>query len=86
MKKQLSPSQSVELLNIVSARFEKNSHRHKGMDWPNLKARLETSKEKMWSLHQMESTGGEPDVVGYDKQADEFILYDCSVESPAGRR
>ena len=85
-KKALSPKQSDALLATLKARFEKNLGRHKGIDWAKVKARLEAKPEKLWSLHQMEETGGEPDVVGHDKKTGEFIFFDCSPESPAGRR
>lgn len=85
-KKELSPEQCETLLHILKARFEKNMTRHEGLEWPNIQAKLEAQPEKLWSLNEMESTGGEPDVVGYDKQADEFIFYDCSAESPKERR
>src|SRR5246127_5405543 len=86
MKKELSPSQRKELLGPLKARFEKNMNRHKGLEWAKVQAKLETSIEKLWSLHEMESTGGEPDVVGHDKKTGEYIFYDCSAESPKGRR
>lgn len=82
----LSSDQRTELLNLLQSRFEKAMHRHKSMEWAPVKARLEEAPEKLWSLYQMEQTGGEPDVVRYDKQTDEYVFYDCSVESPAGRR
>lgn len=85
-KKDLSPEQCETLLHTLKARFEKNMTRHEGLEWPNIQAKLEAQPEKLWSLNEMESTGGEPDVVGYDKQADEFIFYDCSAESPKERR
>jgi len=85
-KKELSPEQCETLLHTLKARFEKNMTRHEGLEWPNIQAKLEAQPEKLWSLNEMESTGGEPDVVGYDKQADEFIFYDCSAESPKERR
>ena len=83
---ELSPDQWEELLKILKARFEKNMHRHKGLAWPDIQARLDAHPEKRSSLHAMESTGGEPDVVGYDKRTDEYFFYDCSAESPKGRR
>ena len=86
IKKELSPEQSEELLRVLKARFEKNLNRHKGLEWAKVKAKLETNTEKLWSLNEMERTGGEPDVVGHDKKSDEFIFYDCSEESPKGRR
>jgi len=85
-KPQLSPAQRQELLNVLKARFEKNMNRHKGLKWDDVQARLEANPEKLLSLNEMESTGGEPDVVGYDKKTGEFIFYDCSAESPKGRR
>src|SRR5690242_16887161 len=85
-KKKLSSEQRAELLRTLKARFEKNMNRHKGLEWAKVQARLEANTEKLWSLHEMERTGGEPDVVGQDKKADEYIFYDCSAESPKGRR
>jgi hypothetical protein len=86
-KKQLSSKQSDELINTLKARFEKNMHRHKGIDWSDVKAKLESADPSaLWSLNAMEETGGEPDVVGHDKKSGEFIFYDCSTESPKGRR
>ncbi len=82
----LTPEQSRKLLGILKARFEKNMSLHKGLEWGNVQARLEADPEKLWSLHEMERTGGEPDVVGHDKNKDEFIFYDCAEESPKGRR
>lgn len=84
--KELSLKQSEELLNVLKSRFEKNIKRHKGLEWNKVQARLEANPEKLWSLNEMERTGGEPDVVGYDKRTGEYIFYDCSAESPAGRR
>lgn len=84
--KQLSPEQRDELLNVLQARFEKNMNRHEGLEWDNVRAKLEANSEKLWSLNEMEKTGGEPDVVGYDKETGELIFYDCSPESPTGRR
>ncbi len=84
MKKELSTNQREELLKTLKARFEKNMNRHKGLDWSKVQAKLEAKPAKLWSLDEMEETGGEPDVVGHDKG--EFIFYDCSAESPAGRR
>src|SRR6187200_3320025 len=86
MKKELSPKQREELLSALKARFEKNMNRHKGLEWEKVQAKLEARTEKLWSLSEMERTGGEPDVVGHDKKAGEFIFYDCSSESPKGRR
>jgi len=85
-KKKLSPEQRVEVLRTLKARFEKNINRHKGLEWAKAQAKLEVSPDKMWSLNEMESTGGEPDVVGFDKKTGEYIFYDCSAESPKGRR
>ena len=85
-KKKLSPAQHEELLNLLKARFEKNMSRHKGLEWAAIQQKLEGNAEKLWSLNEMEGTGGEPDVVGYDKKSDEYIFYDCSAESPKGRR
>lgn len=85
-KKELSSSQREELLSALKARFAKNMNRHKGLDWAKVQARLEADPEKLWSLNEMESTGGEPDVVGHDKKTGEFIFYDCAAESPKGRR
>lgn len=85
-KRKLSPEQSQSLLSVLKARFEKNKQRHKGLDWAKVQAKLEASPAKLWSLDEMELTGGEPDVVGYDKAKDEYIFFDCSAESPKGRR
>lgn len=85
-KMKLSVSQSGELINILKIRFEKNMTRHKGLDWTKVQARLEANPSKLWSLNEMEITGGEPDVVGFDKKSGEYIFYDCSAESPKGRR
>ncbi len=85
-KRELSPEQREELLRALKARFEKNMDRHKGLEWAGVQAKLEANAEKLWSLSEMERTGGEPDVVGYDKETDEYIFYDCSEESPKGRR
>src|SRR6185369_8791420 len=85
-KKELSPAQREELLGTLKARFEKNMNRHKGLDWAKVEAKLEANPGKLWSLNEMERTGGEPDVVNYDKKANEYTFYDCSVESPKGRR
>ncbi|PZD94718.1 DUF4256 domain-containing protein [Paenibacillus sambharensis] len=83
---ELSPEQREELLEALKARFEKNMNRHTGLEWADVHAKLEATPNKMWSLHEMERTGGEPDVVGYDQQTGEYIFYDCSAESPKGRR
>ena len=85
-KKSLSPEQGADLLRALKARFEKNMKRHQGLDWDKVQTRLEASANKLWSLYEMERTGGEPDVVGCDKSSGEFIFYDCSAESPAARR
>ena len=85
-KKDLSPEQRKELLSALKARFEKNMDRHRGLEWAQIQAKLEANAEKLWSLHEMERSGGEPDVVGHDKKKGEYILYDCSAESPKGRR
>jgi len=85
-KKDLSPGQREGLLGTLKARFEKNMNRHKGLEWPRVQAKLEADAEKLWSLNEMERTGGEPDVVGHDEKTGVYIFYDCSAESPAGRR
>src|SRR5215207_6409107 len=85
-KKQLSPEQREELLRALKARFEKNMNRHKGLEWAKIQAKLEASPEKLWSLNEMARTGGEPDVVSHDDTTDEYVVYDCSEESPKGRR
>ncbi|MGG0185301.1 DUF4256 domain-containing protein [Bacillus rhizoplanae] len=85
-KKALSQVQSEELLRVLKVRFEKNMNRHKGLEWAKVQAKLDANTEKLWSLNEMERTGGEPDVVGYDKKKDEYIFCDCSAESPKGRR
>jgi hypothetical protein len=85
-KKALSPEQRKELLKASQARFEANLNRHKGLEWADVLARLEANTEKLWSLGEMERTGGEPDVVGHDKKTGEYVFYDCSAESPDGRR
>jgi hypothetical protein len=86
MKKEFSAKDRGELLNTLKARFEKNINRHKGLEWPKVQGKLEGKTLKLWSLNEMESTGGEPDVVGHDKKTGEYIFYDCSPESPKGRR
>jgi len=86
IKKELSPEQREELLRALKARFEKNMNRHQGLEWAKVQAKLEANTEKLWSLNEMERTGGEPDVVGHDKKTGEYIFYDCSAESPKGRR
>jgi hypothetical protein len=83
--KELSSQQREALLNALKARFEKNMHRHKGHDWVKVKARLDANPGKLWSLHEMERTGGEPDVVGHDKKSGEYTFMDCSPETPKGR-
>src|SRR6201984_3851572 len=85
-KKDSSPEQREEPLRALKARFEKNMNRHKGLEWAQVRAKLEAIAEKLWSLNEMERTGGEPDVVGQDKKTGEYIFYDCSPESPKGRR
>ena len=85
-KKALSPKQREELLKALKARFEKNRNRHKDLEWANVQAKLDAHAEKLWSLNEMERTGGEPDVVGQDKRTGEYIFFDCSAESPKGRR
>ena len=85
-KKDLSPEQRKELLEALKARFEKNSNRHQSLEWASVQTKLEANAEKLWSLNEMERTGGEPDVVGHDKKTSEYIFYDCSAESPKGRR
>jgi hypothetical protein len=85
-KKELSSKRREELLGALKARFEKNMNRHEGLEWAQVQVKLEAIAEKMWSLDEMERTGGEPDVVGHDKKTDEYIFYDCSAESPKGRR
>lgn len=84
-KKELSLKQREELLKALKARFDKNVCRHKGLDWTRVQARLEVNLEKLWSLNEMERTGGEPDVVGQDKKSGEFIFFDCSEQTPSGR-
>jgi hypothetical protein len=86
IKKKLSSEQHEKLLGTLKGRFEKNMSRHQGLEWTKIRARLEASGEKLWSLNEMERTGGEPDVVGHDAKTGEYIFYDCSAESPEGRR
>jgi hypothetical protein len=86
MKKEFSLKQGQDLLKALRARFEKNMDHHKGLEWAKVQAKLEANTEKLWSLNEMERTGGEPDVVGHDKKTGEYIFYDCSPESPPGRR
>ncbi len=85
-KKKLSPAQREELLKTLKVRFEKNKNRHKGVEWAKVEAKLEANAEKLWSLHEMERTGGEPDVVGHDKKTGEYLFFDCSPETPKDRR
>ncbi|GAB3419644.1 DUF4256 domain-containing protein [Niabella aquatica] len=85
-KKQLTEAASAALLKLLKARFEKNSNRHKGIEWAAVQAKLEETAEKLWVLNEMERTGGEPDVVAFDKKTGVYIFYDCAAESPAGRR
>ena len=85
-KKKLSPEEREELLRALKTRFERNMDRHKGLEWAKVQAKLEANAERLWSLNEMEKTGGEPDVVGHDKKTGEYVFYDCSAESPKGRR
>src|SRR5262250_428443 len=85
-KKELSPQQREELLKALKARFEKNMNRHKDLEWAKVKVKLEASAEKLWSLNEMERTNGEPDVVDHDEKTGEYVFFDCSAESPNGRR
>jgi hypothetical protein len=85
-KKELTLDESEQLLSVLKTRFEKNMSRHKGVKWPDVEARLEANPQKLWSVNEMETTGGEPDVTGYDKKSDEYVFCDCSEESPKGRR
>lgn len=82
----MTSEQRAKLCGILKARFEKNMNRHKGLEWPKVQTRLDAKPEKLWSLNEMERTGGEPDVVGYDHGTGEYVFFDCSAESPAGRR
>lgn len=82
----MKPAQRAELLSALKARFEKNMNRHKGLDWATVQAKIDANPEKLSSLHEMEKSGGEPDVVGYDKKTGEYVFYDCSAETPHGRR
>src|SRR5438094_1507191 len=84
-KKELSPKQREELLRALKDRFEKNMNRHKGLEWAKVQSKLEANAEKLWSLNEMERTGGEPDVVGHDKKTGAYDFFDCSAESPKGR-
>ena len=85
-KNELSTSQSDRLIEILKIRFEKNMNRHKSIEWANVQIRLRANSAKLWSLNEMEQTGGDPDVIGYDKKTGEYVFYDCAAESPAGRR
>lgn len=85
-KKELSSEERTELLNTLKTRFEKNKNRHNDLEWTKIQAKLEANTSKLWSLNEMERTGGEPDIVAYDKETDEYIFYDCAAESPKGRR
>ena len=85
-KKELSPEQREELLSVLKTRFEENMNRHIALEWVKVQAKLGANPEKLWSLNEMERTGGEPDVVGYDNKTGEYVFYDCSAESPKGRR
>lgn len=86
IKKQLAPKQIETLIELLKNRFEKNSHRHREIEWPSVETKLIKSPDKLWSLQEMENTGGEPDVVAYDQQSDEYLFMDCSPETPKGRR
>jgi hypothetical protein len=86
IKTKLSPTEIKQLIQLLKTRFEKNMNRHKGIHWPEVQKKIEANPDKAWSLHQMEISGGEPDVVGFEKKTGEFIFYDCSEESPKGRR
>ena len=86
MKKAFSPEEASALIGTLKTRFEKNGHRHKDIKWAQVQAKLEANPEKLWALYAMEETGGEPDVVAYDRETDEYIFYDCAAESPKGRR
>lgn len=86
IKKQLAPKQIETLIELLKNRFEKNSHRHREIEWPSVQTKLIKSPDKLWSLQEMENTGGEPDVVAYDQQSDEYLFMDCSPETPKGRR
>jgi hypothetical protein len=85
-RQQLSPAQRETFLGILKARFEKHANRHRGVEWAAVQARLQAKPEKLWSLHEMEQSGGEPDVVGHDRKTGEYVFYDCAAESPKGRR
>lgn len=85
-KRMLSSEEYKNLLEILKERFEKNMNRHKGMEWDEVQEKLKDNTEKLWSLYEMERTGGEPDIIGYDEETGEYVFYDCSAESPKGRR
>jgi hypothetical protein len=85
-EKELTPGQREELIKTLKSRFEKNMNRHLGLEWAKVLTKLQAYPEKLWSLHEMERTGGEPDVIGYDEKTGEYVFFDCSVESPKGRR
>jgi hypothetical protein len=85
-KKELSQEQQKELIRVLKTRFEKNINRHKGFEWAKFQTRLKTNVDKLWSINELEKTGGEPDVVGFDSETEEYIFCDCSIESPKGRR
>ncbi|VYU47426.1 DUF4256 family protein [Clostridium tertium] len=85
-KRELSPEQCEELIGVLKERFEKNINRHKGIEWDKVEEKLEDNTKKLWSLYEMERTGGEPDIIGYDEETGEYVFYDCSAESPKGRR
>lgn len=86
MKKKLSAEEIKKLVSVLKARFEKNMNRHEGIDWSKVQAKLEKNPEKLWSLNEMEKTGGEPDVVAFNKKSGDYVFYDCSAETPSGRR
>jgi hypothetical protein len=86
IKKGITQNECEDLIKILRIRFEKNMNRHKDFEWNKVQSKLESSIDKLWSLNEMERTGGEPDVIGFDKKTDEYIFYDCSIESPKGRR
>jgi hypothetical protein len=86
LKKELTPEQREELLRTLKTHFEKNINRHKDLEWTKVQARLKANTEKLWSINEMERTGGEPDIVGHDEKTGEYIFYDCSAESPKDRR
>ena len=86
LKRDLSKEQRKELLRALKSRFEKNMNRHKGLEWAKVQVKLEANTEKLWALNEIEASGGEPDIIGYDKELDEYLFYDCSAETPKGRR